>query len=78
MDEIARGLADAGGWAVVVAMITAIGTGIVRGWWVPGFVYEREAKRADEATTQAQRNTESIRDLTDVLRNPVRPPGGTA
>ena len=78
MDQIALGLADAGGWAVVVAMITAIGTGIVRGWWVPGFVYDREVKRADEATTQAQRNTESIRDLTDVLRNPPRLPGGSA
>jgi hypothetical protein len=78
VEELARGLADAGGWAVVVAMIAAIGTGIVRGWWVPGFVYEREAKRADEATTQAQRNTDQIRDLVEFLRHPVRPPGGTA
>ena len=78
MDQIATGLADAGGWAVVVAMITAIGTGSVRKWWVPGFVYDREVERADEATTQAQRNTDSIRDLTEVLRNPLRPPGGRA
>ncbi len=78
MDEIARGLADAGGWAVVVAMMAAIGTGSVRKWWVPGFVYDREVKRADEATTQAERNTEALRGLTEVLRNPPRLPGGSA
>ena len=78
MDQIATGLADAGGWAVVVAMMTAIGLGSVRKWWVPGFVYDREAKRADEATTQLERHTEAIRGLTDVLRNPPRLPGGSA
>jgi hypothetical protein len=78
MDELARGLADAGGWAVVVAMRTAIGVGSVRKWWVPGFVYDREAERADEATTQAQRNTDQIRDLVEFLRNPPRHPGGPA
>jgi hypothetical protein len=77
MDGVAL-LADAGGWAVVVAMMTAIGAGSVRKWWVPGFVYDREVERADTATTQNERNTDALRDLTDVLRHPPRLPGGSA
>jgi hypothetical protein len=42
-------LAESGGWAVVVAIILGLGVGFVRGWLVPGFVYRREADRADKA-----------------------------
>lgn len=53
MDPIA--LAQAGGWAVVVAMITAIGVGVVKRWWIPGWIYTVALKRAEKAEAVADR-----------------------
>lgn len=69
---IGQTLVDLGGWtAFVVTVVTAAIT-LIRGDWVPGFVYRREVARADTATTQAERNADAIEDLTDVLAD--RPP----
>lgn len=48
LDPVA--LADAGGWAVVVGIMIALGIGFVREWIVPGAVHRREVHRADVAT----------------------------
>jgi hypothetical protein len=54
-------LANAGGWAVVVAILLAIGLGVVREWWIPGGVYRREVKRADEAEARLAKVLTKIR-----------------
>ncbi len=69
----AKLLADAGGWAVVVAILIAVGAGAVRGWWVPGFVYRREVARADAMTAQAGLNTTALADLTNVVADALEP-----
>lgn len=56
-------LADAGGWAVVVAMITGLGIGFVRGWLVPGFVYRREVERGDKADIVSERTADAMEKL---------------
>lgn len=61
-------LADAGGWAVVVAMIVAAGISFQRGWVVPRFVYDREVARGDKLETQLDRMTESLERLNDDIQ----------
>jgi len=72
--SIAAALSDAGGWAAFVALVIAAGLGVVRGWWVPGFVYRREVTRADTMTSQLERNTDALKDLAADLtgRRPAR------
>jgi hypothetical protein len=65
MDPVS--LAEAGPWAVVVAVMVAVGWGAVKGHWVPGFVYRREIQRAEELAEQLDRNTESLDKLTKAL-----------
>ena len=65
-------LANAGGWTVVVAMIGLIGIGVVKRWWVPGFVYQREVERGDRATTTLEAIAPLIKEFTDVLRSRKR------
>lgn len=70
---LAQSLVDAGGWTAFVLTVVVAAIALVRGDWVPGFVYRREVARADTATTQAERNIDAIEDLTDVLaKRPVR------
>jgi len=62
MDLIAIGkaIADLGGWAAFLTVIVAIGVALLRRWWVPGWVFDREVARADKSDTQAERNAESL------------------
>lgn len=53
----------AGLLALVGSTWTALIAGFFRGDLIPGHVYRREVKRADTATTQAERNASSIADL---------------
>lgn len=48
-------LGDASGWAIAVAILFTFAWGFHKGWWVPGFVYQREVERADanDATVEA-------------------------
>jgi hypothetical protein len=61
-------LADAGGWAVVIAMIGMIGLGAIKGWWVPGFVWRREVERGDKATALLEGNTPLLREILRLLK----------
>lgn len=61
-------LAQAGGWATVIAIIGAVGLAFIRGWIVPRFVYDREVTRADRLEQQLDRNTAALETLTDEVR----------
>lgn len=61
-------LANAGGWAVVVAMIGLIGIGAVKGWWVPGFIWRREVERADKSTALLEKMTPLLREAVSLLK----------
>lgn len=73
MDPVA--LAEAGGWAVVVMMIVALGVGFGRGLLVPGFVYRREVERGDRADAQAERTARAVETIARLLD--VRPDDAT-
>lgn len=60
-----KALVEGGGWAVVVAMILAAGVGVLREWWVPGWIYRRSEARAD-------RNEAALRALTQEIRRALR------
>jgi len=72
-------LSDAGGWAVFAFAVFWAGVGLVRKWWVPGFVYDelrerlrKSEARADKADTQATRNAEAIRGIIRYIRDDRR------
>ena len=73
MDPVA--LAEAGPWAIVVAIGIGLGLAFSRGWLVPRFVYDREVGRADRLETVVERNTEAIKALTDEVRRYGGRPG---
>ena len=62
-------LAEAGGWAVVVAIIAALGFATWRGLWVPRFVYDREVRRADLNAEILTKNTAAITELVTAVRD---------
>ena len=47
--SVLQALGDASGWAVAVATLLIVLTGLWRGWVVPGYVYQREVERGDRA-----------------------------
>lgn len=50
-------------WSALIA-------GFYRGDLIPGHVYRREVKRADTATTQAERNAKSLEEVARAMRKP--------
>ena len=44
-----------------------VGLAFIRGWLVPGGIYEREVKRADEATDLAARQGHDVARILDIL-----------
>lgn len=61
-------LASAGGWAVVVTIIAALGVGFVRKWFVPGWIFEREVKRGDDQAATIAAFTKSIDAMADEVK----------
>jgi hypothetical protein len=53
-------LSDAGGWAIFAFSVFAAAIGLVRRWWVPGWIYALEQEQRAKAETQAERNAESL------------------
>jgi len=70
-------LAAAGPWAVVIAMGIALGTAFVKGWIVPGFVYDREVKRGDEAIAALAKSVEALAEEVRRDRRTGRRPDAT-
>ena len=63
-------------WQIVAVLAGALGTtwaafitAFFKGDLIPGHVYRREVNRADTATTQADRQTRAIGELTKELRS---------
>jgi hypothetical protein len=45
---VGKTIEDAGGWAAFLGLLSLIGLGLWRKWWVPGFLYvELEAEVKD-------------------------------
>jgi len=70
MDPIA--LANAGPWAVVVALMVAIGWGAYQGAWVPGFVYRHEIARSETLAADVEALTLATGKLAEAHAEEVR------
>ena len=70
MDPIA--LANAGPWAVVVAVMVAIGWGAYKGAWVPGFVYRHEIARSETLALDVEELTAATGKLAEAHAEEVR------
>jgi len=53
-------LSDAGGWAIFAFSVFAAAIGLVRGWIVPGWIYQLEREQRTKAEVQAERNAEAL------------------
>jgi hypothetical protein len=65
---VVSALANAGGWAVVIAIGFFLGVAFVRRWLVPGWMFEREAKARDDAAATIAAFSKSLDALTDEVR----------
>jgi hypothetical protein len=62
-------------WQIVAVLAGALGStwaalaaAVLTGRLVPGHTYSREISRGDKATTQAERNADSVKTLTATIR----------
>lgn len=44
---------------IAIALAILFGYGFVKGWWVPGWVYDREIKRAETARDAVMASTDA-------------------
>lgn len=60
-------IASAGPWVLLVALLILIGVGLLRKWWVPGWLYEDVEFRLKEALSQAVTSAAMTKELTDIV-----------
>lgn len=56
-----------GGGVVVLCLMAVLGFG--RGWWVPGYIHEREVKRSEKLADEVGQFADSMDRLTDEVRD---------
>lgn len=61
-------LAAAGPWAVVVALGLGVVVGVIRKWWVPGWIYDEERAARKVSDTNAAATAKALLSLTRELR----------
>lgn len=65
-------LGNASGWAIATALLIFGIVGLIRGWVVPGYLYEREVARGDgleAAADQSARTVERAAAATEAATN---------
>jgi len=76
--ESVQALADLGGFALFLFVVTGAAIGLHRRWIVPGWIYQQERDARQKAETQALRNAEALEKLARAVtrdeRKPRRPP----
>jgi len=72
--ELAKALADLGGFALFLFTVVTAAVGLHRQWFVPGWVYRQEREARQIAETQAIRNAEALEKLARaVTRDAAKP-----
>lgn len=67
--SLVKGLSEAGGWAVAVGTWVAIGVGLVRKWWVPGWIHEERIAELKAVNSALQKTLDdTLKDLADDVR----------
>ena len=61
--EQVAAFADLGGFALFLLVDALVGAGFLRGWIVPGFIYQQEREAREKAEIQAARNSEALEKL---------------
>ena len=80
--ELGKALSDLGGFALFILTVLAIAIGLLKQWWVPGWVYRQERESRITAEIQAVRNGEALEKLARVVtgeraaprKRPAEPP----
>lgn len=67
-------LSEAGPVAILLVGIGLLTLGFIRGYVVPGWLYRQEREQRIKAEIQAERNSESIEELSASLRKLVDEP----
>jgi hypothetical protein len=55
IDQLTR----AGGWTLFVALVTLIGVGLLRKWWVPGWLYVALEAKLDKLIVTVENLTDA-------------------
>lgn len=67
--QVVKALADAGGWAACIFLVTLIGIGATKRFrfWVPGWIYEDERHQREVAETQTERTIKTLEKQTTAI-----------
>lgn len=52
-------LADLGGWAMFLLVVAIAAIGLIRQWWVPGWIYRDERAWRERMTAAIERLTDA-------------------
>jgi hypothetical protein len=58
--SIGQAIEKAGGWAAFLGLVSIVGVGLWRRWWVPGFLYVEKEAEVKELQRAVARLTESL------------------
>jgi hypothetical protein len=61
--ELGKALSDIGGFALFLLTVVTAVVGLLKQWWVPGWVYRQERETGSAPRSQAIRNAESLEKL---------------
>ena len=61
--ELGKALSDLGGFALFLLTVVTAAVGLLKQWWVPGWVYRQERESRISAEVQAVRNGEALEKL---------------
>jgi hypothetical protein len=61
--ELGKALSDIGGFALFLLTVVTAAVGLLKQWWVPGWVYRQERESRISAEIQAVRNGEALEKL---------------
>jgi len=74
----AKDLADLGGFALFLLVVTVAAVGFHKRWIVPGWIYQQERDARQLAETQALRNAEALDKLARAVTRDERKPRRTS
>lgn len=65
--ELGRQLADVGGMALFLLLLVAVGIGLLRQWWVPGWLYRAVVAELIDARAENKELRQTVSRLTTQL-----------
>jgi len=68
LTKLLNALAEASPTVIAIVEALVFGYGFYKGWWVPGWVHQREVQRGDEAVDAVEESTKTTKQAADATK----------